>query len=53
MTVSSAPTKSTTAKVACQSFQAIYWSAKDTKQTVAQIKEHNAVGVKVCGWGHK
>jgi hypothetical protein len=25
--------------------------SKDTPKTVAQIKEHNAVGKKICGWG--
>jgi hypothetical protein len=38
--------------VACQSFEPIYWSKKDTPKTVAQIKEYNAVGEKICpGWG--
>lgn len=40
-------------KVACGAFQPISWSAKDTKATVAQVKEHNAAGKAVCGWGKK
>jgi hypothetical protein len=32
-------------------FQPIYWSARDTQKSVEQIKEHNAVGKAVCGWG--
>lgn len=46
-TVSSAPTD----RVACAVFQPIYWSARDTQKSVEQIKEHNAVGKAVCGWG--
>ena len=53
-TSSSAPTKQAATKAACQSFEPIYWSAKDTPKTVAQIKEHNAVGEKICpSWGPK
>lgn len=29
----------------CDAGEPIYWSPKDTAKTVAQIKEHNAVGV--------
>ena len=36
----------------CDAAQPIYWSVKDTPKTVAQIKQHNAVG-KLCGWGKK
>jgi hypothetical protein len=35
------------------SFEPIEWSSKDTAVTVAQIKEHNAVGVELCKWGKK
>lgn len=38
-------------RVACQSFQAIYWSKNDTPETVKQVKEHNAAGKAICGWG--
>lgn len=48
-TASSVPTD----RVACGSFEPIYWSAKDTPQTVAQVKEHNAAGKAICGWGKK
>lgn len=39
--------------VACQSFKPVYWSKNDTPQTVAQIKENNAAGAALCGWGSK
>lgn len=42
-----------TDKVACASFQPIYWSGKDTTATVAAVKEHNAAGKAICGWGKK
>lgn len=51
MTASSAPTDP--ARVACQSFAPIAWSGKDTTLTVAQVKEHNAAGRALCGWGGK
>lgn len=50
-TASSAPTNAT--KVACQSFAPITWSGKDTPQTVVQVKEHNAAGKELCGWGKR
>jgi hypothetical protein len=35
----------------CQAARAIYYSRHDTAPTIAQIKEHNAVGVALkCGW---
>ncbi len=39
------------ALVACASFKPVYWSKADTAQTVAQIKENNAAGKALCGWG--
>lgn len=39
--------------VACQSFKPVYWSKADTPATVAQIKENNAAGKALCGWGQK
>lgn len=39
--------------VACQSFKPVYWSRADTPATVAQIKENNAAGKALCGWGQK
>lgn len=29
----------------------IYWSGKDTDDTIAQAKAHNAVGKTLCRWG--
>jgi hypothetical protein len=35
----------------CAAARAIYYSRHDTKPTVVQIREHNAVGVALkCGW---
>jgi hypothetical protein len=35
----------------CQAAKAIYYSKYDTAPTIAQIREHNAVGVALkCGW---
>lgn len=35
----------------CQTAKAIYYSRHDTAPTIAQIREHNAVGVALkCGW---
>lgn len=35
----------------CQAARAIYYSRHDTAPTIAQIREHNAVGVALkCGW---
>ena len=35
----------------CQAARAIYYSKHDTAPTIAQIREHNAVGVALkCGW---
>lgn len=35
----------------CQAARAIYYSRHDTALTIAQIREHNAVGVALkCGW---
>ena len=36
---------------ACLAFQPIRWSSRDTKETVDQIAEHNAVWEAVCGDG--
>jgi len=38
----------------CQAARAIYYSRHDTPPTIAQIKEHNAVGMALkCGWATK
>lgn len=44
----SLPAKIDATRTACRSFEAIYWSKSDTKKTVAQVKEHNAVYVALC-----
>ena len=36
------------ARVACGAFSPIYWSAKDTAATLAQVKEHNAAWTALC-----
>lgn len=51
-TGSRGPTSASTgAAPFCRAAEPIYWSAKDTDKTIAQVKEHNAVGKKLCGWG--
>lgn len=37
----------------CKVAEPIYWSAKDTDKTIAAVKEHNAVGKKICNWGSR
>lgn len=38
----------------CDAARAIYYSRHDTAPTIAQIREHNAVGVALkCGWIRK
>lgn len=34
--------------MACSAFGPIYWSAKDTDKTIAQVKEQNAAWKAVC-----
>jgi uncharacterized lipoprotein YajG len=36
----------------CEIARPITWADGDTDATLAQIQEHNAVGVKLCGWGN-
>jgi len=35
----------------CVAAKPIYWSQKDTDRTIWQVKEHNAAGKVLCGWG--
>lgn len=35
----------------CDAAQPIYWSRRDTSETAKAVKEHNAVGAELCGWG--
>jgi hypothetical protein len=46
-TGSDAPTESF-----CALAKPIHWSAKDTDETIIEVKEHNAVWKKYCGGGH-
>lgn len=39
-----------TRKAMCDQFKPIRWAAEDTAETAMQAKEHNAVGVAICGW---
>ena len=35
----------------CSVAEPIYWSGKDSAQTIKQVKAHNAVGKTLCFWG--
>lgn len=37
----------------CDAARPVRWSRRDTLETIAQVKEHNATGVHACGWGKK
>lgn len=39
-----------TGRALCDVFRPIPWSARDTGETIAAVKAHNAAGVRVCGW---
>lgn len=34
----------------CDVAEPIRWADQDTDATIAQVKEHNAVGVRLCAW---
>lgn len=34
----------------CSVAKPIFWSIGDTDKTIAQVKEHNAVGRELCHW---
>jgi len=34
----------------CDQFRPVRWSLSDTDATIAQTKQNNAVGARVCGW---
>ena len=34
----------------CRVARPITWSVSDTDQTIREVKEHNATGVRLCGW---
>ncbi len=40
--------KTESVRVACAAFAPVYWSARDTGETVAQVKEHNAAWKVLC-----
>jgi hypothetical protein len=48
MTASKGPTEPVVLHDFCQLAKPIYWSAKDTDQTILAAKEHNAVWKKYC-----
>lgn len=35
----------------CEIAQPIVWFSTDNPRTILGVKEHNAVGKKLCGWG--
>lgn len=37
----------------CDLAKPIYWSGRDTDDTIRQAKAHNAVGKDQCGWGQE
>lgn len=34
----------------CDAFRPISWSARDTDQTIREVKAHNATGRDICAW---
>lgn len=34
----------------CALAKPISWSSRDTPETIVEVKQHNAVGAKLCGW---
>lgn len=50
MTGSSGRISAQSAASFCKAAAPIYWSDKDTDKTIAQVKELNAVGKKLCNW---
>ena len=34
----------------CSIAEPITWSTRDTDETIRGVKEHNAVGKRLCGW---
>lgn len=50
-TTGSGETKALGHAAFCVVARPITWSGRDTLETVAQIKAHNAAGREICGWG--
>ena len=48
-TISGKTNTAATEDWACLAFQPIRWSSRDTKETLDQIAEHNAVWEALCG----
>lgn len=48
---SAARTDGASALLFCDGAKPVRWSARDSEGTIAQVKEHNAVGRDACGWG--
>lgn len=38
------------ARLFCTVARPITWASADTDQTIREIKAHNAVGARLCGW---
>jgi len=36
------------ALVACKAFEPIYWSSRDTAETIIAVKQHNAAWLAIC-----
>lgn len=34
----------------CEIARPVTWSSRDTDETILQVKAHNAVGKRLCGW---
>lgn len=49
--ITACQTRSGATEGACGAFRAITYSKADTPATSQQVREHNAVGVTLCGWG--
>lgn len=48
-TGSSGPTEPPPKPTACAVFKPIYWSGKDSDETLKQVREHNAAWKALCG----
>jgi hypothetical protein len=35
----------------CAVARPILWSVRDSDETILQVKQHNAAGAVLCGWG--
>lgn len=53
LTLTGCSTTTLSSGAECHLFAPIYDDLEDTKQTRIQIRIHNDIGVKVCGWKPK